>query len=144
MRRLPTKGMTGLAVAAGGERLVIRAVGCDQTAAARVMAVRAVGQMRRCINQCIRMTARTVISARGGYKRTVIWRRRMDRAPGIRMTGLAVAARREVLEVGVVNRCKAAVCRMTRRTGIMRISCRTYQRGIRMTVKTTRRAAYRY
>jgi len=60
MRRLPTQGMTVFTVAASGKVLTICAVSRDKSAAARVMAVGAVGKMRRGINKCICMTGSTV------------------------------------------------------------------------------------
>ena len=72
MRRLPTGCMTRLAVTATCKGLAIGAVSRYQAAVARVMAVRAVGNMRRGIDKCIRMTRGTVISESCSYKTAVI------------------------------------------------------------------------
>ena len=106
------------------------------------MTVRAIGQMCGCIKQCIRMTGGTVIRARSRYKTAVIWRCYMQRAPGIRMTGLAGAAGREGL-TGCI-RYQGTVCIMTRGTGVMRIGCCTGQRRRCMTVQTAGGADYGY
>ena len=73
--------MTRLTVASSCKGEGIRVVSRDQAAVARVMAVGAVGKMRRCIRQCIRMTGRTVCRASSRYKTAVRWCCSMDRAP---------------------------------------------------------------
>jgi len=71
VRTLPTQGMTGLAVAAGGKRLVIGAKRRHQAAVA-VMAVRAVGQVSGRIDQHVGMTAGTVIRTGRGHQAAVV------------------------------------------------------------------------
>ena len=72
MCRLPTRGMTGLAVAARCKGLEIGVVSRYQIAGAGVMAVGAVGQMRCCISKSIRMTAGTIVGAGCRYQAAVI------------------------------------------------------------------------
>ena len=67
MRRLPTRGMTRTTLAARGKGLQIGVVSRYQAAAAGVMTVGAVGNMCRCIDKCIRMTAGAVIRTRSRY-----------------------------------------------------------------------------
>ena len=56
------------------------------------MAVGAVGNMRGCIDKCIRMTRGAVIAAGSRYKTAVIRRRYMERVPGRTVTRCTVAA----------------------------------------------------
>ena len=63
MQCCPGSRMAGLAVAADSKSLQIRAVRRNQAAVAQVMAVGAVSQMRRGIDQCIGMTAGAVVGS---------------------------------------------------------------------------------
>ena len=106
------------------------------------MAVRAVGKMRLWAGKRISMTRGAVIRTACRYKTAVIWRCYMQRAPGIGMTGLAVAASRKVIAGCICY--QAAVTRMTRGTSVMRICCCTGQRRGCMTVQTARGTGYGY
>ena len=90
------------------------------------------------------MTAGTVISTGGRYEGTMIWRRRMQRAPGIRMTRRTVTASRKVLEIGAIRRYQRSVAIMTGGTSVMRIICCAYQWCCCMTVEAASRADYCY
>ena len=90
MCRLPTRGMTRLAVAANTKGLADCIV--DQCTGAGVMAVRAVSQMRGCIDKRISMTAGAVIAAGCCHQAAVIRRRYMERVPGRTVTRCTVAA----------------------------------------------------
>ena len=134
--------MTRTTLAARGKVLEIGVVSSYQRAAAGVMAVGAVCKMRLWAGKRISMTRGAVIRTRSRYKTAVIWRCYMQRAPGIRMTGLAGAAGREGL-TGCI-RYQGTVCIMTRGTGVMRIGCCTGQRRRCMTVQTAGGADYGY
>ena len=81
------------------------------------------------------MTVEAVIAESSRYKTAVIWSRRMDRAPRIRMTRRTVATTCEVLQIRVVRRCQTTVGCMTVRTGIMRLKSCAGKRII-MTART--------
>ena len=103
------------------------------------MTVRAVGQMCRCINKSIRMTAYAVIGAGGCYQAAVIRRRHMDRVPGGTMTRCTVAAGTKVLAYRRAG--KATVTCMTGSTGVMRCCISAGQRWwITMTGGAIRRS----
>ena len=78
------------------------------------------------------------------YIRMVIWCRRMDRLPGVRMTRRTVAAASEGKGIGVVSRYQGAGGTvMTTGAHVMRIGGSTCKRII-MTVEATGRAGYSY
>jgi len=120
VRALPTGAVTGLTVAAHGKRLQVGAKRRHQAAVA-VMAVRAVRQVRRRIDQGVGMTARAVVGAGRGDQAAVIRRCRMQPAPVVAVTGGAVAAIGEVLVVGAQRRHQRAVGIVTGRTEVMHL-----------------------
>ena len=120
--------MTALAVAACQEGLRISTEGGRQAAVSRTMAVRTVGEMRGCIDQGIRMTARTVIGAGSRHKCAVIRCTCMDRTPGAAVTRRTVAAGGEVCRISAVGGYPAAVRIMTGAAGVMRLRISTGQR----------------
>ena len=123
MRRIPTGGMTRLAVARRSEvfsdRITYKCTG------ARVMAVGAVGKMRVCRDKSICMTGRTVRRARCRYKAAVV--NNMDRIPARAVTVRTVAASTEVLAISAIRRYSGPVNIMTGGTRVMRIGCCAYQ-----------------
>ena len=136
MSGLPTVRMTGLTVAAGSK--VFTDGKAYKGTVCRVMAVGAVGKMRRCINKGICMTAGTVIRAGCRYKAAVIRRCCMDRTPGRAVTRGTVTAGSKSLTDSQADH--VAVRVMTAGTGIMRICCCAGQRGVRMTGSTVGRS----
>ena len=84
------------------------------------------------------MTGSTVISAGCRYKAAVIRRRCMDRTPARAVTCCTVAAACKGLAGSQADHVAVAV--MTAGTHVMRISCCTGQRGVRMTGSTVGRS----
>jgi len=92
--------------------------------------------MRRGIDQCIRMTAGTVIGTGSRYECAVIRRCGVDSTPGGTMTRRTVAAGGKACGIGAVGGDAAAVGIMTSRTCIMRGGISAYQRIGGMTAGT--------
>ena len=135
--QIKTCRVAGLAVAAEDKVFAHRAA--LQAAVSRAMAVRAVGQMRRGIDQRVGMTAGTVVRAGRRDQAAVIRSGGVDRAPVAAVTGSTVAASDEVLAVGAVDRNQGTgVGVMAAGTAVMSLGGGADQRVV-VTIGTARR-----
>ncbi len=141
MERAPGAAVTGRTIAAGGEGLGISAQGRRQAAVYRAVAVRAVGQVgvSRGADQGVVVAAGAI--GRGHLDQAAVVRsQRMDRTPGGTVTGLAVAADGEGLEIGAECRHQAAVAVMAVRAVLEMRGRRRADQAVLVTARAVRAA----
>ena len=142
MSGFPTVGVTGLTVATNCEGLTDRTA--DQGAICSRVTVRTVFKVRgwSCANQCVLVTACTVISTGRGDQCTVIRCGGVQGVPGIAVTTCTVTTRGEVLGVGTIGGHQTTVGVVTGCTSIVvsRITGVCERRRITVTAYTTGRS----